>query len=172
MEWFFLWVAFSVAVGFYANSKGRSGVGFFALSLLLSPLIGLIAAAIALPRRSVQDERRLEFSDDLRKCPFCAELIKKEAIKCRYCGSELPGQPKSTATVSTDSKAIELPASMTPEDCEASLRARGWSVEQIRPMAWRLISPDGVTLLRANSPESFEAVTRDILLGRHTQAAS
>lgn len=34
--------------------------------------------------------------EDMKRCPFCAELIKPEAIKCRYCGSMLTKKQTST----------------------------------------------------------------------------
>ena len=42
-----LWLGFSILVGALASGKGCSGVGYFFLSLLLSPIIGIIIVLIA-----------------------------------------------------------------------------------------------------------------------------
>jgi hypothetical protein len=51
-----LWLLGSSLVAAIARQKGQSTVGFFALALVLSPLIGLIVVAVVrkpLPRSSV-----------------------------------------------------------------------------------------------------------------------
>ena len=46
MELLVFWLLLSAAIGAAAASKGRSGIGFFLLSLILSPLIGGFIALI------------------------------------------------------------------------------------------------------------------------------
>ena len=48
VEMFILWVALSIAVGLFAsNYRNRSGFGWFVLSLLISPLLGFVFAAVS-----------------------------------------------------------------------------------------------------------------------------
>ena len=46
MEIVIVWIIFSGIAALIAGNKGRSAVGFFFLSMLLSPLIGIIIAAV------------------------------------------------------------------------------------------------------------------------------
>ncbi|TVO37374.1 zinc ribbon domain-containing protein [Vibrio algivorus] len=54
----FVWVILSIIVGSLATKYGRSGFGFFVLSLLLSPLVGGIVLIIA--GRTIQNELERE----------------------------------------------------------------------------------------------------------------
>ena len=83
-----IWIALSFIAGVIAANKGRSAVGFFALSFFLSPLIGILAAAVAAPKGEKLDEEKIA-SGESRKCPYCAELVKRDAKVCRYCHADL-----------------------------------------------------------------------------------
>ena len=52
MTYVVFWLFFSIIAGVIATRKGRSGIGFFFLSILLSPLIGIISAIIATPNQN------------------------------------------------------------------------------------------------------------------------
>lgn len=81
---FLVWIFLCSAVATVAEKKGRSSRGFFFLSLICSPLIGLITVLCVESNTSVIEAKKIA-SGESKKCPFCAELIKKEARACRFC---------------------------------------------------------------------------------------
>lgn len=85
---FFIWAMCGILGGVIASQKGRSVGGWVVLCLLLGPL-GVILALVVSPQGAVQEQQALA-SGASKKCPQCAEIVKADAVKCRYCGSEIP----------------------------------------------------------------------------------
>lgn len=94
MEFLMFWLMFSVVVAIIAASRNRSGFGWFCLSVLISPFLAVILV-LALGKVTVDAAPLIATSDGsaaVKKCPFCAEDIRPEAVKCKHCGSVLVTQ--------------------------------------------------------------------------------
>lgn len=82
-----IWLLFGIISAVVGSNKGRSGCGWFILGILLGPL-GLILALVVPPDQAELEVRQI-LDGTKRRCPICAELVKPEAKKCHYCGSDL-----------------------------------------------------------------------------------
>lgn len=69
--------------------KGRNFLLWWIYSLPPLWMFALIHSILIKP-----NEKRL-LMDGMKKCPYCAEIIKPEAKVCRFCGRDVPMIDKS-----------------------------------------------------------------------------
>lgn len=117
--WVIVFLISCLLVSLIAAKKGRSGTKFFLsmtlpviplmlfVSLLLGsnmeakptalfitaflfPVVGFFVALMANNREQMAVQEGVY--GDYKKCPNCAESVRKEAIKCKHCHSDLSPQ--------------------------------------------------------------------------------
>ena len=84
MEILLLSVVLGLIPAAIARSKGRSFFGFWVYGTLLF-IVALPHAILAKPNVSALEAQQIA-NGAHRKCPHCAEVIKREAKVCRFCG--------------------------------------------------------------------------------------
>ena len=103
MELLILAVVLGLIPAAIAQSKGRN---FFAWWIYGSALFIVSLPHALMMKTDIQAIKTSKLqSGDSRKCPFCAEIIKREAVVCRYCGRDGAAltAAATTATESPDS---------------------------------------------------------------------
>lgn len=93
MEIFLVWVVFAVIVAIAASGRGRSGFGWFLLAVFISPLLAFILLLV-LPKVGeaglARDETGAAITPHTHvRCPDCKELVRRDARKCKHCGTSL-----------------------------------------------------------------------------------
>lgn len=92
MEIFLLWIGASIVVAIGASNRGRGGFGWFLLSMIFSPLLTLVALLLLPkidPDAPVLADDPSDSEATHRRCPDCREIVRRDARKCKHCGSAL-----------------------------------------------------------------------------------
>ncbi|MDB2455457.1 hypothetical protein N9W76_04855 [Planktomarina temperata] len=104
--WIYLFplLILSAIPAYIAQTKGKSFGTWYVYSILLLPIA--LIHSLVIEKDSAEMEAR-SLSEGNKKCPYCAELVKREAIICKHCKSELKVEVASVSKPMTQEELEE-----------------------------------------------------------------
>ena len=134
MEIIIIWLLFGLVSAVVASNKGRSGCGWFLLGVLLGPFGFILALAVTQDQKAIESKSLAKGEN--KKCPFCAEIIKKEAIVCKHCGRELPVKKIYECIIQKggvkETKKLKLEKHETVDDIKVHYEKQGYKVLNVK----------------------------------------
>ncbi|MBN5198738.1 zinc ribbon domain-containing protein [Serratia proteamaculans] len=97
MEFLVVAALLGLITAFIAQSKGRSFAGWWVYGFLL--FIVAIIHVLIIPSERKHSTTSSPSSGESRDCPYCAEPIKRQASKCKHCGSDVEPLPISISVM-------------------------------------------------------------------------
>jgi hypothetical protein len=86
MEVLIVWAVIWGVIGAILGERKGQPFGGFLISALLGPIGVLIVLLSKAETDAIEKRQRRE---GMRKCDHCAEMVKGDAIVCRYCGRDI-----------------------------------------------------------------------------------
>lgn len=89
--WFYIFITLvlcGVICAYAAQGRGFSTLGWLFGGFLLGP--AGIVLVLVIPKNTFELEQRALLTRTVKRCEACAELVRVEAVKCRYCAADLP----------------------------------------------------------------------------------
>ncbi|MEG3641388.1 zinc ribbon domain-containing protein [Magnetococcus sp. PR-3] len=110
VDLFFLiaWIAGTFMATSAASSKGMSGALWFALALLFSPLLALLAVAAHGSNQATQG-KLLKHEYGYTDCPSCMRAIDSKAAYCGHCGRGIEQKQAAKPTTVPPPRAQDRP---------------------------------------------------------------